>query len=102
MTQKIRWGILGCGRIARKFASDLRLAKDAGLTAVASRNLETARSFANEFPARHVHDNYEALVNNNDVDVIYVATPHSHHYEHTVLCLEHNKAVLCEKAFAVN
>ena len=102
MAQTIRWGILGCGRIARKFASDLRLVKDAELTAVASRSLETAKSFANEFPAKHVHDNYEALVNNDDVDVIYVATPHSHHYEHTILCLEHNKAVLCEKAFAVN
>src|SRR4051794_27935912 len=102
MTQIIRWGILGCGRIARKFASDLRLVKDAELTAVASRSLETAKSFVNEFPAKHVHDNYEALVNNGDVDVIYVATPHSHHYEHTILCLEHNKAVLCEKAFSVN
>jgi predicted dehydrogenase len=102
MAQTIRWGILGCGRIARKFASDLRLVKDAELTAVASRNLETAKSFANEFPAKHVHDNYEALVNNDDVDVIYIATPHSHHYAHTILCLEHNKAVLCEKAFAVN
>ena len=102
MAQTIRWGVLGCGRIARKFASDLRLVKDAHLTAVASRSLETAKSFANEFPAKHVHDNYEALVNNDDVDVIYVATPHSHHYEHTILCLEHNKAVLCEKAFAVN
>jgi predicted dehydrogenase len=102
MAQTIRWGILGCGRIARKFASDLRLVKDAELTAVASRSFETAKFFANEFPAKHVHDNYEALVNNGDVDVIYVATPHSHHYEHTILCLEHNKAVLCEKAFAVN
>ena len=102
MAQTIRWGILGCGRIARKFASDLRLVKDADLTAVASRSMETAKAFANEFPAKHVHDNYEALVNNDDVDVIYVATPHSHHYEHTILCLENNKAVLCEKAFAVN
>ena len=102
MPETIRWGILGCGRIARKFASDLRLVKDAELTAVASRNMETAQTFSNEFPAKHVHDNYEALVKNNDVDVIYVATPHSHHYQHTMLCLENNKAVLCEKAFAVN
>jgi predicted dehydrogenase len=102
MAQTIRWGILGCGRIARKFASDLRLVQDAELLAVASRNIETAQTFAKEFPAKHVHDNYEALVKNNEVDVIYVATPHSHHYEHTILCLENNKAVLCEKAFAVN
>lgn len=102
MAQTIRWGILGCGKIARKFASDLRLVEDAELTAIASRSMETAKAFANEFPAKHIHNSYEALVKNNEVDVIYVATPHSHHYEHTVLCVENDKAVLCEKAFAVN
>ncbi|MEO8404058.1 MAG: Gfo/Idh/MocA family oxidoreductase [Chitinophagaceae bacterium] len=100
--KKIHWGILGCGRIAQKFASDLALVKDAKLTAVASRELSTAKAFAKKFPAHHVHGSYEELVQNTDVDVIYIATPHSHHYEHTLLCLEHNKAVLCEKAFAIN
>jgi predicted dehydrogenase len=78
------------------------LVKDAELVACASRNRDTAQDFANEFPSKYVHDSYEALVTNNEVDVIYIATPHSHHYEHTILCLEHGKAVLCEKAFAVN
>ncbi len=99
---KIRWGILGCGRIARKFATDLRLVADAELTAIASRNKETLELFVKDFPCKHHHNNYEALAANNEVDVIYVATPHSHHYEHTMLCLNHNKAVLCEKAFAIN
>ena len=99
---KIRWGILGCGRIARKFASDLRLVADAELTAIASRNKDTLELFAKDFPCKHLHNGYEALAANNEVDVIYVATPHSHHYEHTILCLNHNKAVLCEKAFAIN
>ena len=99
---KIRWGILGCGRIARKFAADLRLVDDAELTAIASRNKETLELFAKDFPCKQHHNSYEALVANNEVDVIYVATPHSHHYEHTMLCLNHNKAVLCEKAFAIN
>jgi len=99
---KIRWGILGCGRIARKFAADLRLVDDAELTAIASRNKETLEPFAKDFPCKHHHNSYEALADNNEVDVIYVATPHSHHYEHTILCLNHNKAVLCEKAFAIN
>ena len=99
---KIRWGILGCGRIAKKFAADLRLVEDAELTAVASRNKETAELFAKNFPCKHVHDNYELLAANKDVDVIYVATPHSHHHEHGLLCLKNNKAVLCEKAFAIN
>ena len=99
---KIRWGILGCGRIARKFAADLRLVADAELTAIASRNKETLELFAKDFPCRHLHNSYESLAANNEVDVIYVATPHSHHYEHTILCLNHDKAVLCEKAFAIN
>lgn len=99
---KIRWGILGCGRIARKFAADLTLVTDAELVAVASRKKETAQVFANEFPCRYAHGSYEELVNNPEVEVIYIASPHSHHYEHTLLCLNHNKAVLCEKAFAIN
>ena len=99
---KIRWGILGCGRIARKFAADLHLVADAELTAIASRNKEKLELFAKDFPCKHLHNSYEALASNNDVDVIYVATPHSHHYEHTMLCLNRDKAVLCEKAFAIN
>jgi len=99
---KIRWGILGCGRIARKFAADLRLVADAELTGIASRNKETLELFAKDFPCKHLHNSYEALAANHEVDVIYIATPHSHHYEHTVLCLNHDKAVLCEKAFAIN
>jgi predicted dehydrogenase len=99
---KVRWGILGCGRIARKFAADLRLVADAELTAIASRNQETLELFAKDFPCRHVHNSYEGLVTNKEVDIIYVATPHSHHHEHTMLCINNNKAVLCEKAFAIN
>lgn len=99
---KIRWGILGCGRIARKFAADLRLVDDAELTAIASRNTETLELFAKDFPCKHHHNSYEALAANDDVDVVYIATPHSHHYQHTMLCLNHDRAVLCEKAFAIN
>jgi predicted dehydrogenase len=102
MSQVIRWGILGAGRIARKFAADLRLVKDAELVAVGSRSMENAKVFAKDFPAKYLHDSYEALVNNNEVDVIYIATPHNLHYENTMLCLQHGKAVLCEKPFAMN
>jgi predicted dehydrogenase len=98
----IRWGILGCGRIARKFAADLALVQDATLTAVAARQLENAKAFAQEFPATYTHGSYEELVLNPEVDVIYIASPHALHHEHTLLCLEHKKAVLCEKAFALN
>jgi len=98
----IRWGILGCGKIARKFASDLAFVDGAILTAVGARETETARNFAGAFHVSHVHGSYEDLVRDPEVDVIYIATPHAMHYEHTILCLNHNKAVLCEKAFAMN
>ncbi len=99
---KIRWGILGCGRIAGKFASDLKHAENAELVAVASRNQITADAFAHEYPARHKHNSYEALARNPEVDIIYVATPHALHHENTMMCLHHHKAVLCEKPFAMN
>ncbi|GHN00166.1 oxidoreductase [Cytophagales bacterium WSM2-2] len=98
----IRWGILGCGRIARKFATDIRFVKNAELVAVAAREQASAEKFAKEFPAKHVHGNYQSLVENPEIDAVYIATPHSHHHEHTLLCLNHKKAVLCEKAFAIN
>jgi predicted dehydrogenase len=98
----IRWGILGAGRIARKFASDLKLVEDAELIAVGSRSQQSADEFSNEFPVKYSHDTYEALVQNPEVDVIYIATPHNLHYENTLLCLQHGKAVLCEKPFAMN
>lgn len=98
----IRWGILGTGRIAHKFASDLKLVKDAELVAVGSRSQKSADDFNKKFPVKHVHDSYEALVQNPEVDVIYIATPHNLHCENTLLCLRHNKAVLCEKPFAMN
>jgi predicted dehydrogenase len=100
--KKIRWGILGCGKIARKFAADLKLVQDAELNAVGAREQTTAELFAKDFPAKYAHGSYEALATNPEVDVIYVATPHGLHYEHVMLCLKHKKAVLCEKAFAIN
>lgn len=102
MAETIRWGILGCGHIAKKFATDLLLVKEARLVAVGSRTMAKAKAFAESFPVDHIHDSYEALATNPEVDVIYIATPHSLHYEDTLLCLQHGKAVLCEKPFALN
>lgn len=98
----IRWGILGAGRIARKFAADLKLVTDAELIAVGSRSQEAAEEFGDKFDIKYRHDSYESLVKNPEVDVIYIATPHNLHYENTLLCLQYNKAVLCEKPFAMN
>ncbi|MFM9911509.1 MAG: Gfo/Idh/MocA family protein [Chitinophagaceae bacterium] len=100
--QTIRWGILGCGKIARKFAADLQLVKGCELIAIGSRSKENADKFAGEFPVKTRHYSYEALIADKEVDVIYIASPHGLHHEHTLLCLHHHKAVLCEKAFALN
>ena len=96
----LRWGILGPGGIARAFASDLRTA-GLDLVAVGSRSAETASAFAAEFDVPHVHDSYEALVADPDVDIVYIATPHPFHAEQAILALEAGKHVLVEKPFTL-
>lgn len=102
MSNKIRWGILGCGKIANKFASDLRLVDNGELRAIASRDPAKLQSFGGEHSPALTFGSYEALVESPEVDAIYIATPHGMHYEHVMLCLKHRKAVLCEKAFSLN
>ncbi len=98
----IKWGIIGLGKIANKFAQDLSTVEGAQLYAVASRSLEKAESFAVQHNATLAFDSYEELAKNPKIDAVYIATPHSYHKEHTILCLNHKKAVLCEKPFAMN
>src|SRR5690606_2426842 len=95
----IRWGILGPGWIASKFVSDLQHVSDAQAVAVGSRTKENAEQFAQRFGIAKAYGSYEELVQDPDVDIIYVATPHPAHYEHAKLCLDAGKAVLCEKPF---
>lgn len=102
MADKIRWGILGCGRIARTFAESLQHVPDAKLAAVASKTPGRAAEFAKIFNAGRYYEDYQELVKDESLDVIYVATTHNFHYEHALLCLENKKAVLCEKPFTVN
>ncbi len=102
MTKKIRWGILSTGRIAEALAYAMSKVEDVELIAVGSRNQESADKFGNKFKISHRHPTYEALVNDPDVDAIYIATPHSHHYDNMKLCLNAGKHVLCEKAFTIN
>lgn len=99
--QNIKWGILGCGKIAGKFAADLKLVAGATCHAVASLQPGRARAFADQHGFTHAYSTYEDLCT-SDVDVIYVATPHGFHFNHASLCLRHGKAVLCEKAFTLN
>jgi predicted dehydrogenase len=102
MHETVRWGILGPGRIARKFALALRESEDAILAAVGSRSRDRAEAFAREYGAPTGHDSYEALAGDPQVDAVYVATPHPFHLPHTVLCLSAGKHVLCEKPLALN
>ena len=102
MTQIIRWGILSTGLIAKKFAEGLQAVPDAQLIAVGSRSQESADEFGERFSIPKRHASYEALVNDPDVDVIYIGTPHNFHQENMLLCLNAGKHVLCEKPFTVN
>jgi predicted dehydrogenase len=98
----IKWGILGTGYIARKFAEGLKVVDNAELLAVASRNSNTAEAFAAEYNVPKAYDSYEQLAADPDVDVVYIATPHHLHKSNTLMSLDHGKHVLCEKPFAVN
>jgi predicted dehydrogenase len=102
MKKSYNWAILGCGKIAKKFSLELKGLPNANLYATASRNIENAKSFANEFGFEKAYGSYVEMVKDPNVDVVYIATPHTLHLEHTLLCLQHKKAVLCEKAFAIN
>lgn len=102
MNKIYNWAILGCGKIANKFASDLKLLPNAKLYATASRDLSRAQEFAKKWSFEVAFGSYEEMVNDPLVDVVYIATPHSHHRDHSLLCLNKKKAVLCEKAFALN
>ena len=101
-TKIYKWGIIGPGKIAHKFAEGLTEVPGAELYAVASRSLAKAEEFAKEFNATKFYGSYKDLIKDEEVDIIYIATPHVFHYEHTLLCLKHKKAVLCEKPFAMN
>lgn len=96
------WAILGLGNIARKFALDLARVPQARLHAVASRSLDKAQTFATEFGVPHAVGCYEDLLAVPGLDVVYIATPHSEHCAHALLCLRAGLPVLCEKAFAQN
>lgn len=102
MQQKLKVGILGAGHIAQKMATTLMGMKEAELYAVAARKLSRAEQFADEFHAQKAYGNYEALADDPDIDLIYIATPHSHHFGPARMCLLKGKPVLCEKAFTAN
>jgi predicted dehydrogenase len=99
---ELKIGIIGAGNIAGKMAETLMKMEGSSARAIASRDLARAKAFAGKYKIEKVYGSYEELLNDPEVSLVYVATPHSHHYEHMKLCLEAGKHVLCEKAFTVN
>ena len=97
-----RWGILGPGHIAHKFAKDLQTLPDAHLYAVASTDQQRADTFAQEYGMTHAFDTYDGLLTLPDLDVVYVATPHVKHHDNVLMLLNGGVAVLGEKPFAMN
>ncbi len=101
-TKTIRWGIIGLGKIANKFAQDILTIDNCQLYAVASRSQEKANEFAKTYNAEKAYNSYEDLAKDANIDAVYIATPHALHKENAILCLKNKKAVLCEKPFAMD
>jgi predicted dehydrogenase len=97
-----RWGILGAGNIADKFCTAINFVDGSQVYAIASRDAVNAQAFATKHNATKFYTSYIDLATDPDIDIIYIATPHAFHYEHSMLCLQHHKHVLCEKPMSLN
>jgi predicted dehydrogenase len=102
MTEPLRWGLIGTGLIAGVFAGDLELTDSGRVVAVGSRRMDSAERFADRFDIPNRHASYQALVEDPDVDAVYVATPHPMHRDDAMLALNAGKPVLVEKPFTMN
>ena len=99
---KIRWGILSTGKIAHRFATALSKSSTGSLVAVASRTTESAADFAATYGIPHAHGDYQSLLENPQIDAVYIATPHPMHREWVIRCAKAGKAILCEKPAGMN
>ncbi len=102
MKEFYNWAVLGPGRIANKLADSLKILPQAKLYAVGSRALERAQEFADRHGFEKAYGSYDELMNDPEIDIIYISTPHIGHAKYAIECLKHKKAVLCEKPFAMN
>ncbi len=98
----MKMGIIGAGHIARTMSHTINEMPGVTPYAIASRDISKARKYAKEFNFERAYGSYEELVSDPETELVYIATPHSFHYEHIMLCLKHKKHVLCEKAFTLN
>ncbi|GIM30471.1 dehydrogenase [Clostridium polyendosporum] len=99
---KIKWAILGPGAIASDFAKAITQVNESILYAVGSRSLEKAKEFANKYNVKKAYGSYEEMLKDDEIDVVYISTPHCNHYEYIIKSLQNNKHVFCEKAITVN
>lgn len=95
-------GFIGAGRIANTLAATMAKMEDVTLYAVAARDLDRAKAFAEKYGFPTAYGSYEEMLSDPEVELVYIATPHSHHAQHMKLCIAHGKNVLCEKAFTLN
>ena len=98
----MKLAVLGPGQIAQGVAHTLVAMPEIECYAVASRSLERAEAFAERFGFRKAYGSYEQMLSDPEVELVYITTPHSHHFEQMMLCLEYGKHVICEKAFTMN
>ncbi len=99
---KLRIGLMGAGNISGVMAKTVKGMKDVSLYAIASRNQEKAEAFAKKYGVKKAYGSYEEMLRDKKVDLVYIATPHSEHYDNAMMCIRHKKPVLCEKAFTAN
>lgn len=102
MKNKLRWGIVGLGKISNKFVSDLKLIEDIEIVACASRSLPNAINFAGQHEIAKSYGSYQELFKDEEVDIVYIGTTHNSHMELSIQAMDHGKHVLCEKPLAIN
>jgi len=100
--RRYKWGIITAGKMSAKFVQALQCLEHAELYAVGARDVARAKLFAEAYGIKKYYGSYQELASDPEVEIVYIASPHSCHYEHTMLCLANGKAVLCEKAFALH
>ncbi len=99
---KLKWGVISTGKIAHRFATDIQYCSNAEIIAVGSRDQQKASEFCREFSIPNAYDNYEKLCSAPEVEAVYIGTPHSFHFENSLLAIQNGKSVLCEKPITVN
>ncbi|MGL4737119.1 MAG: Gfo/Idh/MocA family protein [Cellulosilyticaceae bacterium] len=99
--KNIRFGIMGAGNVAHKFCEAIELVEGAEVVAVASKTPGKAAAFCNTHQLASFFESYEEMLENAEIDVVYIATTHNFHYENAMLCIQYKKAILCEKCFVL-